>query len=138
MEMISILSVGGSLNTIGGSTGLGSDLASQQNEQFKSLINQDCKKISNAISETIVNKVVKHLFGNVDCKVRFTFIEDQEYSANEYIDMAIKLNQLGMKVDVKKLKELTKLNFIQDVEEWSPNTKNTNDNDQEWIPNTNI
>ena len=57
--------------------------------------------------------------------------------------MAIKLNQLGMKVDVKKLKELTKLNFIQDVEEWSPadsrspNTHNTNDNDQEWIPNTN-
>lgn len=135
MEMISILAIGGSLNTIGGSTGLGSDLASQQNEQFQSLINQDCKKISNAISETIVIKVVKHLFGNVDCKVRFTFIEDQEYSANEYIDMAIKLNQLGMKVDVKKLKELTKLNFIQDVEEWSPNTNNTNDNDQEWTPN---
>ena len=76
MEMISILAIGGSLNTIGGSTGLGSDLASQQNEQFQSLINQDCKKISNAISETIVIKVVKHIFGNVDCKVRFTFIED--------------------------------------------------------------
>ena len=43
--------------------------------------------------------------------------------------MASKLNQLGIKVDVKKLKELTKLNFIQDVEEWSPNTNNTNDND---------
>ena len=43
--------------------------------------------------------------------------------------MAIKLNQLGMKVDVKKLKELTKLNFIQDVEEWSPDNKNINDND---------
>lgn len=39
MEMISILAVGGALNTIGGSTGLGSDLASQQNEQFQSLIN---------------------------------------------------------------------------------------------------
>ena len=87
-------------------------MASQQNEQFQSLINQDCKKISNAISETIVSKVVKHLFGNVECKVRFTFIEDEEYSANEYIDMASKLNQLGIKVDVKKLKELTKLNFI--------------------------
>lgn len=40
-----------------------------------------------------------------------------------------------MKVDVKKLKELTKLNFIQDVEEWTPserrtpNNQNTNDND---------
>lgn len=50
MEMIAILAVGGALGTVGGSTGLGSDLAARQDEQFQSLINQDCKKISNAIS----------------------------------------------------------------------------------------
>lgn len=39
MEMISILATGGTLMTIGGSTGLGSDLARVQQESFNSLVN---------------------------------------------------------------------------------------------------
>lgn len=132
MEMISILAIGGALNTIGGATGLGSDLASQQNEQFQSLINQDCKKISNALSECVVAKCVKQKFGDVECKVRFTFVEDNEYSAFDYIDLAQKLMSNGIKIDLKKLKELTKLDFIQDVDEWIP-PRETKTED-EWTP----
>ena len=45
MEMIAILATGGNLSTIGGSTGLGSNLADVQNDQFQQLISYDCKRI---------------------------------------------------------------------------------------------
>lgn len=54
MEMISILATGGTLMTIGGSTGLGSDLARVQQESFNSIVNQDCKLISNAMTSIVV------------------------------------------------------------------------------------
>lgn len=106
--------------TIGGSTGLGSDLARVQQESFNSLVNQDCKRISNAITNTVVKKCAKHL-GYSEALCRFTFTEDAEYSANDYLDMAVKLNSLGVKVDATKLKDITKLDFIDDSEkEWTP------------------
>lgn len=115
MEMISILATGGTLMTIGGSTGLGSDLARVQQESFNSIVNQDCKRISNAVSESIVTKCVKQLFGDrAETLCRFTFVEDDEYTAGDYLDMAKKLNDLGVKIDSAKLKELTKLQFIAD------------------------
>lgn len=45
MEQFSILATGGTLATLGGSTGLGSNLADVQNSQFQSLVNYDCKRI---------------------------------------------------------------------------------------------
>ena len=123
MEMISILATGGTLMTIGGSTGLGSDLARVQQESFNSIVNQDCKRISNAISNSVVGKICEEL-GLGDVKCRFTFVEDDEYTADNYLDMAIKLNGLGMKIDPVELKKLTKLTFIDDTEkEWSPEDK---------------
>ena len=74
---------------------------------------------------------MQHLFGqNAKNLVRFTFVEDDEYSANDYIDMAVKLNTLGVKLDASKLKELTKLAFIDDTEQtWTPEKE-----DKEWTP----
>ena len=120
MEMISILATGGTLMTIGGSTGLGSDLARVQQESFNSLVNQDCRRLANAMTDSVVSKVVQKLFPGKGLLCRFDFVEDDEYSAQDYLDMALKLNQLGVKLDSAKLKEATKLAFIQDVEEWSP------------------
>lgn len=120
MEMISILATGGTLMTIGGSTGLGSDLARVQQESFNSLVNQDCRRLSNAMTDSVVSKVAQRLFPGKDLLCRFDFVEDDEYSAQDYLDMALKLNQIGVKLDSAKLKEATKLAFIQDVEEWSP------------------
>lgn len=122
MEMVSILATGGTLMTIGGSTGLGSELARVQQDSFNSLVNQDCKRISNAFSDSIVPKCVKRLFGNsAKTLCRFAFVEDDEYSANDYLDMANKLISLGVKIDASKLKEVTKLSFIDDsVVEWTP------------------
>lgn len=120
MEMISILATGGTLMTIGGSTGLGSDLARVQQESFNSLVNQDCRRLSNAITDSVVSKVVQKLFPGKSLLCRFDFVEDDEYSAQDYLDMALKLNQIGVKLDAAKIKEATKLAFIQDVEEWKP------------------
>ena len=74
---------------------------------------------------------MQHLFGqNAKNLVRFTFVEDDEYSANDYIDMAVKLNTLGVKLDASKLKEMTKLAFIDDTEQtWTPEKE-----DKEWTP----
>lgn len=120
-EAICILAVGGSLNVLGGATGLGSNLADVQQQAFNSLVNADCKRISNAISQVVVPKVTKILFGQ-EALCRFTYVEDDEYSAQDYLDMATKLHALGVKLDPMKLKEITKLDFISDdqVEEWTP------------------
>lgn len=130
MEMISILATGGTLMTIGGSTGLGSDLARVQQESFNSIVNQDCKRIGNAITNSVVNKVCGKLgLGDVKCK--FLFVEDDEYTADNYLDMANKLKTLGIKVDASELKKITKLTFIDDSEkEWTP----TKDENKEWTP----
>lgn len=131
MEMISILATGGTLMTIGGSTGLGSDLARVQKESFNSLVNQDCKRIGNAITNVVLAKICRHLnLGN--CLCRFEFVEDDEYSANDYLDMAKKLNDMGIAIDISELKKVTKLSFIDDTEKvWTP-TKG--DESKEWSP----
>ena len=120
MEMVCLIALGGSLNTIGGSTGLGSNLADVQDDAFQSLVNQDCKKISNAMSETVVRRCAEHLgYSKVEC--RFDFVEADEFGAKDYVELAEKLHSLGVKIDSKKLKELTKLDFIDDSETtWTP------------------
>ena len=132
MEMVSILATGGTLMTIGGSTGLGSDLARVQQESFNSIVNQDCKRIANAVTDCIVKKCVKHLFNSDKVMCRFSFVEDDEYTANDYLDMATKLNALGVKLDSSKLKEVTKLSFIDDsAVVWTPTQEETS---KEWTP----
>lgn len=131
MEMVCILSLGGTLLAMPGATGLGSDLARVQQESFNSLVNQDCKLISNAMTSIVVKKCVQHLFGNgVENLVRFTFVEDDEYGPEDYLNFAERAHSLGMKIDVSKLKELTKLAFIDDTEQtWTPEKE-----DKDWTP----
>lgn len=119
MEMVSILATGGTLMTIGGSTGLGSDLARVQQESFNSIVSQDCKRISNAMTDGVVNKVVKAL-GWKEPLCRFTFVEDDERGAEEYLALAKAAVDLGFKIDAAKFKEATKLQWIEADETWSP------------------
>lgn len=123
MTMISILATGGTLATIGGSSGLGSNLADVQNDQFEKLITYDCKRIANTMSEVAVKKACDYLNQNQMC--RFQFIEEEDTTVEQYIEMAGKLKELGVKIDVQKLKELVKLDFISDDEGdlWQPNNE---------------
>lgn len=99
MEQFAILATGGTLATLGGSTGLGSNLAEVQNSQFQSLVNYDCKKLQNAL-QTVVDKCVKKVFGDAETRVRFEFIEADEVKPAEYLEMAKKVKDLGLKIDV--------------------------------------
>lgn len=122
MEQFSILATGGTLATLGGSTGLGSNLAEIQDAQFQSLVNYDCKRIQNAM-QMVVDKCVKKVFGdNEEPLVRFEFIEADDTTPTEYLDLAQKCKALGLKIDIQKLKEVTGLQFISDVEQdmWQP------------------
>lgn len=124
MEIISILATGGTLLTLAGSTGLGSNLADVQLEQFNNLVNRDCKKVQNSINGSVMKMLARKLFkGNLLCK--FKFIEKDNTTPLEYIELAQKVKDLGIAVDVQKLKELTKLSFIGDELEvtdkvWTP------------------
>ena len=53
---------------------------------------------------------------------KFEFYDGDKIKAAEYVDMAVKLHDLGITIDAEKLKELTNLGFINtDIKEvWKP------------------
>lgn len=132
MELIAIISLGSSLATIGGSTGLGSNLAEVQNDQLISLINRDCKRIANTITSCAVKKCIDRYFPGQQMKVRFSFVENDQIKPEEYIGMAERVKALGLSIDVQKLKELTHLEFISDEQKdiWTP-VSETKENEDE-------
>lgn len=127
MAMISILATGGTLATIGGSSGLGSNTAEIQNTQFQSLVTNDCKRISNALTECAVAKVCDFLGQEQLC--RFTYVEDEDITPQQYIEMARAMKELGATIDLAKLKDLTKLDFISidakkdEAQVWQPDAE---------------
>ncbi len=131
-EMFCILAVGGTMDTLGGTqgasgAGMGSDLANKQSEQFQSLINYDCKRIQNAL-QVAVNKVAKEILKE-ECLCHFEYVEKENITPDEYLELAKKCVDLGIKVDINKLKDLTGLQFISENESeiWQPdNTKENN------------
>ena len=124
MQTFAVLSTGSSLATLGGTqgssgAGMGSDVASVQDVQFQQLVNYDAKRIQNAMS-TVVARCCRELGEDVKC--RFTFVERDTTTPEEYVELALKIRQLGGTVDLRKLKELTQLQIMADGEEqvWNP------------------
>ena len=118
MEMISILATGGTLMTIGGSTGLGSTLAEVQKESFNSLVVNDCCKVSKALHNAIA-KIAKLRGEEVLCS--FQYVEEDAYTAKDYIEMAKQMSDMGMKIDQAKFQKLVNLDIFEDgAAEWSP------------------
>ena len=85
------------------------------------MVNYDCKRIQNAM-QMVVDKCVQKLFGNEESLVRFEFIEADDTKPSEYLELAQKCRDLGIKINVQKLKEMTGLQFINDEEQdvWTP------------------
>lgn len=120
-EIFCILATGGNLATIGGSSGLGSNVAEIQNDQFNSLVNADCKKIANSMT-VAVKKCVEFLFNTNDIKCRFSYIEKEDVDVEKYLNMARMCKDMGISIDIEKLKEVTNLQFInEDIKDiWTP------------------
>lgn len=74
------------------------------------------------MSEIVVKRCAEQLgYSRVEC--RFEFVESDEFEARDYVELAEKLHSMGVKIDSKKLKELTKLEFIDDSETtWTPSS----------------
>ena len=125
MDMIVLLACGEKLTTLGGATGLGSNLADIQSQEFNNLVNYDCKRISNAMSRCAVAKCVRKMFNTDEVKCRFSFVEDEHISIKEYLEYATTLQQLGGTIDLQKLKELTKFDILADdvKDVWKPTIK---------------
>ena len=125
VEMIVLLACGEKMTTRGGATGLGSNLADVQAQDFNNLVNYDCKRISNAITRCAVAKCVRKMFNTDEVKCRFSFVEDENISIKEYLEYATTLQQLGGTIDLQKLKELTKFDILADdvKDVWKPTIK---------------
>lgn len=123
METIVLLALGEKMTTLGGSSGLGSNLAEIQSQEFNDLVTYDAKRIANTMSRCTVAKCAKHL-GYKETLCRFAFVENDSVEPSKYIEMAKAVKDLGLKIDVQKLKELTKLSFISEEEAdlWTPET----------------
>lgn len=122
MRLIAILACGSTGAVLGDvGAGLGSDVVSTQEQNFQNLVTADCKKIENTLNEITISKICRELLKQ-DPVCSFKFIETDLTSPADYIEMAMKLSSLGIKLDVAKLKELTKLSFIDDEQTdiWKP------------------
>ena len=119
MEMISILATGGALNTIGGATGLGSNLADVQNEQFNKLVRKDIRKIEKAMTK-VVGVVAKGL-GLDPTGLRFNFVSDED-DTKEVLEVADKMKGLGLTIDVEKMRKYIKYDIMSDTQKelWTP------------------
>ena len=79
------------------------------------------------MSEIVIKRCAEQLgYSKVAC--RFEFVEADEFEAKDYVELAEKLHNMGVKIDSNKLKELTKLDFIDDSETtWTPSNSSTED-----------
>ncbi len=119
MEMIAILSTGGTLNTLGGSTGLGSNLADVQNEQFLKLVKKDMRQIEAAMTKVV--KLVAMKSGLNAEGLRFKFSTDED-STRDVLDTAKAMKELGIGIDVQKMKKYVKYDIFSDEQKdlWMP------------------
>ena len=80
--------------------------------------------------QVVVDKCVKNVYGsNAESRVRFEFVEADEVKPLEYLELAQKARDLGLKVDVQKLRDLTGLTFIAEEEKdlWTPSLTEAED-----------
>ena len=74
------------------------------------------------MSDIVIKRCAEQLgYSKVAC--RFEFVESDEFAAKDYVELAEKLQKIGVKIDSKKLKEVTKLEIIDDSETtWTPSS----------------
>lgn len=132
MEMIAILSTGGTLNTLGGNTGLGSNLADVQNEQFLKLVKKDMRQIESAMTKVV--KLVAIKSGMSAEGLRFKFSTDED-STQDVLETAKAMKDLGIGIDVQKMKKYVKYDIFSENEQkdlWMPTEpEKTTQNGQE-------
>lgn len=132
-EMIVMLACGSTLGTLPGATGLGSGLAELQDATFQSIVNYDCKRISNAVNDCVVRKCARSL-GYDKTLCRFDFVEVDSVTPKEYLEIAKAAKDLGLGIDVEELKALTGLSFIKEGEAKAEDATKPETEGEVWSP----
>lgn len=124
MEMVAILATGGSLNTIGGATGLGSNLADVQNDQFMKLVRRDIRILEKTLTKLCQWTARKMGVDGSDLQFKFDSDEDQ---TKDVLETAERLKALGASIDLEKLRNLVKFDLFKDgqAEAWTPVSEET-------------
>ena len=119
MEMISILATGGSLNTIGGATGLGSNLAEVQQDQFNKLVRKDIRNIEKAMTKVV--GIIARGLGFSPSGLKFNFVSDED-DTKDVLEVADKMKNLGIAVDVEKMRKYIKYDIMAESQSeiWTP------------------
>ena len=114
------------MNTIGGATGLGSNLADVQNEQFNKLVRKDIRKIEKAMTK-VVGVVARGLGLNPE-GLRFNFVSDED-DTKEVLEVAEKMKGLGLTIDIEKMRKYIKYDIMSDAQKdlWMPEQKPADD-----------
>ena len=70
-----------------------------------------------------VAKCVRNALGTDEVMCRFVFTEEDNVTPEKYIELANSLKNMGVTIDIAKLKEITGLAFISDEQSsvWQPN-----------------
>ena len=66
------------------------------------------------MSAVAVRKAVYDILGENSILCRFEFVENDDTTAEQYLEMASKLAAIGVPLNLTELKKLTNLSFIQD------------------------
>lgn len=121
MKIICLLAIGSTASVLGDvGGGLNEGISKLQKSQFDSFISQDCKLISNVLTRCACNLVIKKL-GYTENLVRFSFIEDEDVTTNDYLDMLVKLKSANIPVDISEFKRVSNISFIDDTKDiWKP------------------
>lgn len=82
------------------------------------------------MSDVAVRKAVYDILNENRILCRFEFIEDDDTTAEQYLEMAAKLSTMGVPLNLTELKKLTNLPFIQDG--------NPNDSSDLWTPSKEV
>lgn len=66
------------------------------------------------MSAVAVRKAIYDILGESSILCRFEFVENDNTTAEQYLEMASKLASIGVPLNLSELKKLTNLSFIKD------------------------
>ena len=78
------------------------------------------------MTDCVLRKCIKHYLNTDKLLCRFEFVESDNTTPEKYLELAQKCKDLGISVDISKLKEITGLQFINENENdlWTPVKEN--------------
>lgn len=102
-----LASTGGTLTSLASPTGLGSNIASVQEDVFKTIVRHDAYQIGDRINRGIAKKLLDWAFPGKPHLVFFDLSASDKQPPEKYLEDAAKAKSAGLSIDIQQLQELT-------------------------------